>query len=285
MGIYNQRVTGDATVMPYKLHDKTYSASSLVVWRPLPDVPVYRHPRVEQFYRQWGRDRQLALQSVSGYTDNLSRKFTLLWTFLPIGIGLSLIPVFWFWNSPWWRLATGTGAAVVLVHTQMATSWMYPHYLAPVIALILAVNVECLRRLSLWQRASRIGQVLMRVVVILAVLKLVPMFIDWQKPTREHPRQQVMTRLADDPSDRHLVIVSYGDDYRIVDDWVYNAADIDASRIVWARDMGQPKNEQLIEYFPNRKVWRWHLESDDDITLQESPSHKFTIAGSSRIQE
>jgi hypothetical protein len=35
---------------------------------------------------------------------------------------------------------------------------------------------------------------------------------------------------------------------------VYNDADIDAARIVWARDMG-PQNLELIQYFHDRKVW------------------------------
>ncbi len=280
MGVYNRAVTGDALTLPYKLHDQTYSASSLVIWKTPPPVPRYNHPRMEQFYRQWGRDRQLAMRNPAEYMANLSRKFTLLWNFLPLGIGWSLIPLFWLWRSPWWRLAIGTIAAVLLVHTQLSTSWMYPHYLAPVVALFLAVNVECLRRLNLWQRSQRHGQLLVRIVVILALLKLVPMFIDWTKESRIHPRQYVIRQLASDPARRHLVIVSYGDDYRIVDDWVYNAADPDAARIVWARDMGKAKNEQLVEYFQDRKVWRWHLESDDDMTLRPWTGKRITLTGS-----
>ncbi len=276
MAIYNRSVTGDALVMPYKLHDQSYSASSLVIWKPVPPVPQYNHPRMEQFYLQWGRDRQLDMRAVDTYTTTLQRKFTLLWNFLPLGLGLSLIPVFWLWKSPWWRLAIGTIAGVLLVHTQLSTSWMYPHYLAPVVALFLVVNVECLRRMSLWQRGQRHGQLLARIVMILAVLKLLPMFIDWQKDQRAHPRQQVIAQLDSDPSLRHLVIVSYGADYRIVDDWVYNRADVDAANIVWARDMGQAKNEQLIEYFHDRKVWRWHLEHDDEMTLREIPGGTMT---------
>ena len=279
MGVYNQQVTGDPLLMPYRLHDRTYSQSSLVVWRELPEPPQYNHPRMEQFYRQWGRDRQQHLRTASGYLQNLHRKLNLLWNFLPIGMGWSLIPLFFLWRYPWWRLALVTVAGVLLVHAQLATSWMYPHYLAPVLALFLAVNIECLRHLAVWHRTRRLGRTLTRVVLVLAILKLVPMFIDWHKPLRPHPRQWVHQQLQADPAPQHLVIVSYGDDYRIVDDWVYNHPDIDASPVVWARHMGEAKNEQLVEYFPDRKIWRWHLDGDDQMTLQESALPSNRLAG------
>ncbi len=39
-------------------------------------------------------------------------------------------------------------------------------------------------------------------------------------------------------------------------EWVYNAADIDSAKIVWAWDMGAAKNQELIDYFKDRQVWR-----------------------------
>ncbi len=38
-------------------------------------------------------------------------------------------------------------------------------------------------------------------------------------------------------------------------DWVYNVADIDASKIVWALDLGPVDNQELINYFSMRKIW------------------------------
>lgn len=37
--------------------------------------------------------------------------------------------------------------------------------------------------------------------------------------------------------------------------WIYNAADIDASPVVWARDMGGQENQALLKYFHDRQVW------------------------------
>jgi hypothetical protein len=36
---------------------------------------------------------------------------------------------------------------------------------------------------------------------------------------------------------------------------VFNAADIDASKVVWARDLPGEVNDQLFRYYPDRTIW------------------------------
>jgi len=56
-------------------------------------------------------------------------------------------------------------------------------------------------------------------------------------------------------SGNHLVIVRYQPNHDfILDEWVFNMADIDEAKILWARDMG-PQNAELLEYFKTRKAW------------------------------
>ena len=55
--------------------------------------------------------------------------------------------------------------------------------------------------------------------------------------------------------DRHLVLVRYFPLHNWHEEWVYNAADIDAAPVVWARDMGDEGNRDLLRYFNNRRVW------------------------------
>jgi hypothetical protein len=38
-------------------------------------------------------------------------------------------------------------------------------------------------------------------------------------------------------------------------EWIHNSADIDASRIVWVRDLGQENDRKLIDYYGGRTVW------------------------------
>ena len=58
-----------------------------------------------------------------------------------------------------------------------------------------------------------------------------------------------------------LVIVRYRPDHNAFAEWVYNDAEIDNSKVVWARDMGAERNQELINYFRNRRVWL--MEADE----------------------
>jgi hypothetical protein len=52
-----------------------------------------------------------------------------------------------------------------------------------------------------------------------------------------------------------LVLVRYRPNHDPLLDWVYNGADIDHQKVVWARDMGEEKNEELLRYYSDRRVW------------------------------
>jgi len=52
-----------------------------------------------------------------------------------------------------------------------------------------------------------------------------------------------------------LAIVRYSPEHPPFEEWVYNDADIDRSKVVWGRDMGPEQNLELIHFFKDRKVW------------------------------
>jgi hypothetical protein len=74
-------------------------------------------------------------------------------------------------------------------------------------------------------------------------------------------RARVLAELDSLPG-RHLVFVRYGPDHDSLPEWVYNEADIDRSKVVWARDMGDAQNAELINYFKGRHVWL--VQPDED---------------------
>ena len=62
----------------------------------------------------------------------------------------------------------------------------------------------------------------------------------------------------------------YRPDHEILEEWVYNGADIDGSKVVWARDMGAAKNQELIDYYKDRRVW---LVEPDEKPVRVTPYH------------
>ena len=56
---------------------------------------------------------------------------------------------------------------------------------------------------------------------------------------------------------KQLVIVRYWGNHYPFDEWVYNQADIDGSKVIWAREMGSAGNSELIRYYGiGRCGWR-----------------------------
>jgi hypothetical protein len=54
---------------------------------------------------------------------------------------------------------------------------------------------------------------------------------------------------------RHLVMVQYAPRHDVFREWVYNGADIDGSRVIWAREIPGADLQPLLDYFRGRQVW------------------------------
>jgi len=69
-------------------------------------------------------------------------------------------------------------------------------------------------------------------------------------------RAHLLARLERMPG-QDLVIVRYGPEYDPGNqiEWVYNRADIDRAKVIWAREMGDAENIRLLDYYRHRRVW------------------------------
>jgi len=73
-------------------------------------------------------------------------------------------------------------------------------------------------------------------------------------------RAAILNDLKNQPG-RHLVIVRYNPKHSYHAEWVYNEADIDGAKVIWARDMDAEHNRQLLDYFKDRQIWL--VEADE----------------------
>lgn len=74
----------------------------------------------------------------------------------------------------------------------------------------------------------------------------------------ETARERILRKLNELPG-KHLVLVRYRTHppipHQWPQEWVFNSANIDSQKIVWAWDMGPSENRELIDYYRGRRVW------------------------------
>jgi hypothetical protein len=276
MMYYFWRTTGNPFIPPYLLYLNTYNAVPPFPWQPLNLTHVYHHPEFAHFFQHdwpvyfYHLDRAHPFQVLGSKASDLYGFY--------LGPLLALPLVLPFAINPWQFLRKAiSGRTGFLVAVCGATFFaaalpifFVPHYVAAATAAIYALVLQAMRYLRLWRwRGRQAGLGLVRAIPVSCLLLFVlrafapplhiPTPVDWKHTwASEHfqnlDRAKAVTQLEALPG-RHLVIVHYNRYHLINNEWVYNSADIDAAKIVWARDMGDPGNAALIRYYPHRRVW------------------------------
>jgi hypothetical protein len=131
------------------------------------------------------------------------------------------------------------------------------HYIAGVTCLFVLASVEGLRILG--NRSS--GSIVAKMLFCLCIAQFALMYTAYASGTdRTGERRKNINQQLGQISGQLLVLVRYWPNHLYQDEWVYNAADIDSARVVWARDLGDDEDKKLLAYYPRRKVLL--LESD-----------------------
>jgi hypothetical protein len=78
----------------------------------------------------------------------------------------------------------------------------------------------------------------------------------WYANSRGNTRRmEVLNRLTG-MGGRHLAVVRYGPKHdAVMNEWVYNGADFDQAAVLWAREMDESSNRELLRRFSTRKAW------------------------------
>lgn len=153
--------------------------------------------------------------------------------------------------------------------------WLLPHYAGPIVAVAFILSLQGWRRLRAWRwHTRRSGLFLARATMLLSFLSVVTSTAQLVRPGSDGliyaadglrlfkmERTQVIAELEKQPGN-DLVFVHYSPQHKLGNEWVYNAADIDNSPIVWARIMTPQEDAQLPKYFGSRKIWR--LDADEN---------------------
>ena len=262
MGYYYWRVTGSPFRMTYQVNRGAYATAPYFLWQSPSPEPVYRHAVIRDFYR-WELERFEEYRTLSGAAYRTRDKLVGSWRFYcgPL-LTIPLLAVPWILRDKKMRFAIFASTFFLL--GLAVETWTLPHYVAPATGLIYLLLLQCVRHLRVWRwRGRPIGVALVRVIPTIAcamVLLRVAAAVAHAQIEPAWPRGNLdrlaITRQLEATPGTHLVIVRYGPHHDVDWEWVYNAADIDNSRIVWARAMNAQDDQELLQYFSTRTVWR-----------------------------
>jgi putative component of toxin-antitoxin plasmid stabilization module len=273
---YYYRVTGNPFRMTYQVNRATYATAPYFIWQNARPEPQYRHAVMRRLYRrELGEFNEN--ETVRGYLRRTAVKLGSCWRvyFNPIlTLGLFALP--WVFRDR--RMRFPLYAMGFFILGLSVETFLLPHYVAPALGLIYILLMQCMRHLRFWKFGTRpSGATLVRMIPALSVAMLVIRLMliassvhieAW--PGGNLERAKVVQELDREPGPQ-LVLVRYKPDHIVDVDDVYNSADIDASKIVWARDMGEPDNQELLNYYRNRSAWLYEPDQSPPRLVPYSP--------------
>jgi hypothetical protein len=273
LGYYDYRAFGSPFTLPYTVGRATYATAPYFVWQKGRPEPAYRHPVMRSYYRNTELGIAEESRSLSGY---LYMKFILAFGSILFFAGVALLPPLIMLR----RILTDKRirflvlCVLVLIAGMALQIFLLPHYLAPFTGAFYAIGLQAMRHLKQWRFEGKpTGLALVRSMVTICVvmtgLRLFagPLHLalpeypaaawnfTWYGP--DHfgtERVRVEEGLRQLPGNQ-LAIVRYSSLHNPFNEWVYNSADIDSSKIIWAREMDLANNLELTRYYRDRKVW------------------------------
>jgi hypothetical protein len=246
---------------------------------------VYHHAVMHDFYYDNMVAHYLESRSVTGFVKSDLVGLARFWDFylgpafsLPLLLALATLPYGFSWRD----LSANTRFLSVVCGVAILGSllplYFLPHYAAAITCAILALVLLAMRRIASQAGPSRpAGLFVARAIPVLCVVMLLlragakPLHLphswpagalSWCAPAPTNlERAKTSDQLRRYPGGQ-LAIVRYGPQHDLwYNEWVYNEADIDRAKVVWARDMGPARNKELVDYFRDRHVWL--VEADE----------------------
>ena len=270
--LQNKQVTGSWTTLPYFVSQYQYGVPTTLTIQPnpVPHLPLTREQemdyRAQRSYHGEGPETLAKFFARLEYRIRYYRFFFLPPLYLAMGIFLVTIRK--------WTFAWMAGTLALFALGSNLFPYLYPRYIAAVACLFVLASVTGLRKLSNSHiRSSAAGHYATLLILFVCVAGFclwygahlfedhdlpdsIERYETWDAINHGNPAARIFVNreLARLPG-KLLVFVRYWPNHIFRDEWVYNAADIDGARVVWARDLGTAENEKLRRYYLNRAVW------------------------------
>ena len=252
---YNWRTTGNALLTPYLVNEQAYMSTPTLFWQPARPPIHFENAEFDKFYNGWVREQwMLPRTHILRYLSLTTMKF--VYFFLWPELCLPLLAIFWIVRDR--RVRFLLVQTVICVSGFFLAAYFQPHYAAPLLATLFALVVQGIRHIRQWEIAGRAVGLAFSRVIVLAALLFAPFHryavAEDPGPFAIDTRPVFEAQLEARPG-KHLVVVRYSPEHDPGEEWVYNKADIDGSKVVWAREIAGIDLQPLFTYFKDRDVW------------------------------
>jgi hypothetical protein len=255
MGYYNWRITGNALVHPHALYEREYVNFPVFIWQTAGPTFKYSNPQFESYFNGWVRNSRVKFSAWEKCVD--------FWQFFLHGaLSIPLVTLPWLVRDRKIRILLLQFCFCAM--GLLSVTWFLAHYAAPLTATIFAIIVQAMRHLRRWEFGGKPTGILLTRLVVCLLLVRVSTHLRQKSAEGERwseSRDRVVAQLQSMPGGQ-LAIVRYSSHHDVGREWVYNAADIDHSKVVWAREIPGLDPAPLLRYFRNRKAWLVEADSD-----------------------
>jgi hypothetical protein len=249
---HNERVTGDPLLTPYQLTQKTQGVPHAFLWQSEISEPPNLTPQQKRMYlfqRDHYREARSPTRCWPLRWDNL-KKIWAMYIGYPLTIPFLLSLFAKSHKVRTLSIVLGVGLAWSMLYPRIL-----PNYVAALAALFIALSARGLLVLTHWRRPVGVCLALAFCLgTALTGLRVLHGWYLYGAPGNPTQRTLAARRLESTPG-RHLVFVRYGPQHSVHDEWVYNRADIGSAKVVWANDLGEERNRELISFLGDRRVW------------------------------
>ncbi len=259
---YNRAVTGNPFELPFTEYARQYANIPLFNFQPLHPVNVNLTPSMADLHQnwepaEWRKARSLQLISIR-FEDWKAVALTILGSSLLGGLIIVFLPNLWRDR----RIRLPLLCVLAVLAGSFIEVRYYMHYAAPATAALLILVVQSFRHLRQWHPAGQpTGRFLARAIPVLIIGAALSaqgvMILRQENPQPVNAQRDAVAVLLHDFLEKNVILVRYTRIHSPHEEWVYNSADIDTQDVIWAHDLGPVENARLLNYYKDRKIWRF----------------------------
>jgi len=294
LGYYDYRAFGNPLTLPYTVNRTTYAVAPYYVWQHPRPEPAYRHEALRSFYNGAELEGFSKFETPGGFVWATFLKIAEPFIFFA---GFLLLPPLLMIRRVFLDRRVRFIVLVVLfaLPGMIIQIFLIPHYLAPFTAAFYVIGLQAMRHLRLWTPEHRpVGLALVRwalpLCLLLVILRLVsaPLGLQvsewpandwswtWYGPDHYGTeRAQIESRLEKLPG-KQIAIVLFSHRRNDLDQWVYNSADPDNSKVIWARQMDAANDQELLHYYKDRTAWLVRMDTQPATVTPYSASEQLS---------